>query len=500
MLEIYNTKTRKKERFKPLKQDKVKIYYCGPTVYNYSHIWNFRTYVFEDIVIKTLKFLWWKLETTMNLTDIDDKTIRDSILAWEDLKSFTQKYSDIFLDDLEKLWVEKADNIVPISTLIPDMIKMINWLLKRWYAYLWSDNSIYFDISNFKNYWKFANLDMKWLKKWARVDSDEYDKENASDFVLWKSYKESDWDNFWEEEFNIVKSEKWEVEAKDNNDLKTIKIKGRPGWHIECSTCNMKYFWAKIDIHMWWVDLIFPHHQNEIAQSEAYTWNEFSKYWMHSGHLTVDGKKMAKSANNFYTTKDLEERYSEIDKSILYRSIRLSFVNGKYRDSVDFTFDKLESQFNAIKRVDETIKRVLNYKLQSWLKGVGREFRDEMQKYIWDYVDCLENDINTPEALAVFFDFIKFVNSWISDWLFSLEESESILDMLRTFNEVLWLIDFDNIEKNDEVPEEVNELFNKRNESKKTKDFELADKLRDDILKSWYKIIDDRSGSRLEKI
>jgi cysteinyl-tRNA synthetase len=298
-MQLYNTKTRKIEKFKPLSDRKVKVYSCGPTVYNYAHIWNLRTYVFEDIVVRTLRFLWYNVNYIMNITDVEDKTIRDSQAAWENLKDFTEKYTKIFLEDIDKLNILKPDLIIPITTLIPEMVRMINTLLKRGNAYLWDDWSIYFDIKTFKKYWEFANLDMKNLKDWARVNSDEYDKESTSDFVLWKAWKESDWENFWEEEFEVS----WkEVVEK-------IILKGRPWWHIECSACNIKYFGQQIDIHMWWIDLIFPHHQNEIAQTESCTHKAFSKYWLHSGHLMVDWKKMAKSAGNFYRLIDLEEKY-----------------------------------------------------------------------------------------------------------------------------------------------------------------------------------------------
>jgi len=188
-MELYNTKTRKLEKFKPLSDRELKIYYCGPTVYNYAHIWNLRTFVFEDIVVKTMKFIWYNVKTTMNLTDVDDKTIRDSIALWTNLKTFTEKYTKSFLEDIAKLWIEKADNVVPVTTLIPEMVRMIRTMLNRKNAYLWDDGSIYLGVKTFRKYWRSANLDMKGLKEWARVDNDEYDKDSASDFVLWKSWK-----------------------------------------------------------------------------------------------------------------------------------------------------------------------------------------------------------------------------------------------------------------------------------------------------------------------
>lgn len=483
MLKIYNTLTREKEKFKPLALDQTKVYFCGPTVYNYAHIWNLRTFIFEDYVVRGLSFLGFKPKVTMNITDIDDKTIRDSILAWEKLEDFTKKYTEIFLKDLKKLNIKTPDNITPISSIIDEMVEMINWLIKNWYAYLWEDNSIYYDIKKFKNYWKLANLDFKWMQIWKSVDNDEYTKENLADFVLWKAYKETDWDNFWEEKFIF-----WDEEKI---------LKWRPGWHIECSACNKKHFWGQIDLHMWWIDLVFPHHQNEIAQSEGYFKKTFSNYWMHGGHLFVDGKKMSKSLNNFYTLAYLEEKYFDISKDILYRAIRLSFMMSKYRESVDFSFEKLESNFVVIKKIDNTIKKLLAYKKNNNLEHkFRRELREDLQWIIWDFVSSLEDDFNMPEVFSVFFEYITFVNSLVDENNLSIWETNSLIEMFWNFNEVLAIIDFD---LEEEFDDDILNLFNERNLAKKDKNFDLADKLRDELLEKWYKIVDDRAWSRLEK-
>ena len=487
-MELYNTKTRKLEKFKPLSDREIKIYYCGPTVYNYAHIWNLRTFIFEDIVVKAMKFIGYKITTTMNLTDVDDKTIRDSMSAWEDLKTFTEKYTKAFLEDIAKLWIEKADNVVPVTTLIPEMARMIQTMLNRKNAYLSDDGSVYFKVKSFKKYWKLANLDMKGLKEWVRVDNDEYDKDSASDFVLWKAWKESDWENYWEEEFEI--------------DGKKIIIKWRPGWHIECSACNMKYFGQQIDIHMGGVDLIFPHHQNEIAQTEACTRKEFSRYWLHSGHLMVDGKKMSKSEGNFYTLSDIEEKFKDTNKSVLYRAMRLGFINAKYSSSIDFSFSKLEANINAINSVDETLKLV-DREIKAWekeVKWISRDFRNYMQEVMQEYVVQLEDDFNIPESLAVYHDLAKFTNTWIRDWDLSIEEISSIKDMFNTMNQVLWIFDFSILEEWEEISYLILKKLEERNNAKSDKNFELADKLRDELQNEWYKIVDSRDGSRVEKI
>lgn len=487
-MKLYNTKTRILEDFKPLSEREIKVYYCWPTVYNYAHIWNFRAYVFNDIVVKTLRFLWYNVKSVMNLTDVEDKTIKASQEAWVTLKKFTEKYSEIFLHDQEKMWIQKADFVVPITEVIPEMVRMINTMLKRKNAYLSEDSSIYFDIKTYKKYWKFANLDMKWMKAWARVNNDEYEKEDLADFVLWKAWKPSDWENFWEEEFEI--------------DWKKIILKWRPGWHIECSGVCMKYFWPQIDIHMWWIDLIFPHHQNEIAQTESCTRKNFSKYWLHSGHLMVNWKKMSKSQNNFYTLEDIEKEFSDVNKSVLFRAMRLSFTNAKYSSQIDFTFDKLKANFNTIDGIDESLK-LLDREIKSWnkkLKWISKDFREFLQEITQEYISNLEDDFNIPDWLAVFFTFLKYVNSWIRSEEFSLEELLSIKEMFKTFNQVLWIFDFSITENIEEIPENIMQKFNSRNQAKKDKDFQLADKIRDELLKSWYKIIDEKEGSRVERV
>lgn len=485
-MKIYNTLTRQKEEFKPKDENNVKVYYCGPTPYNYAHIWNLKTYCCHDIIVKTLKFMWYKTKTVMNITDIDDKTIRDSKNSWKSLLEFTEFYTEHFLIDLEKLNITKADIVDPISNLIPEMVRMINTMIRRWYAYISEDNSIYFKISKFKSYWELANLDMSWMKESVRIDNDEYEKDSASDFALWKAYDpDSDWDNYWE----------WDFITDKSKDEKTI-IKGRPGWHIECSACNMKHLGQEIDLHMWWIDNLFPHHQNEVAQTEACTWKVFSRYWMHHWHLTVDSKKMSKSAWNFYTLRDLEEKFSEISKSVLYRWIRLNFINWIYRESIDLSFNKLEANFNTIDRIDNVFKSFKNYEPKfDWVRDT---FRQAMQIFVWDYIKALEDDINMPEALAVVFDFHKFVNTELSAWNLSKEELDSIKDMFKTYDQVLSIYDFSILENDLEIPEEVLELAKSRDEARLNKDYELSDKYRDEIIAKWYKVRDSEKWTIIE--
>ncbi len=485
MLEVYNTLTRKKEIFKPKNSENVKIYYCGPTVYNYAHIGNFRAYIFEDVIIKTLQFLGYKTNTTMNITDVDDKTIRESQKAKMSLSDFTKKYTDIFLSDIEKLGIKKADTIVPVTSLIDEMVAMINILLKKWFAYISDDGSIYFAINKSQNYGKLAHLDFSGMKNSVRIDNDEYEKETASDFVLWKAWKSEDGENYWEKDFIVAD--------------KTQMLKGRPGWHIECSACNLKYFWPEIDLHMGGIDLIFPHHENEIAQSEAVTGKNFSRYWIHSGHLMVDGKRMGKSLGNFYTLNDIEEKFNNVKKEQLFRSLRLLFINGKYRESIDFSFTKLEANINTIEKIDELVKRLAMAEKNNKKKWVKKEFREQLQYFIADYIESLEDDINTPEALSIFFNFISFANKELDTKNMSSDEVKSIIDFLKTFNQILGIVDFSFLEENT-IPKEIQAKFEARNTAKKEKNFSLADSLRDELLSLWYKIVDSREGTRLEKL
>lgn len=474
-MKIYNTLSRNLENFKPLRYPEVKLYQCGPTVYNHAHIWNLKTSLVEDMVARSLKFLGYKVKITMNITDIDDKTIRDSIAAWETLSDFTQKYTDIFMEDLQKLWVEIPDTITPISTLIPEMVRMIQTMLNRGYAYLADDGSIYYDISKYKKYGNLANLDILWMKTSVRIDNDEYDKEQACDFVLWKAWKDSDGENFWEENFSI--------------DDQHVVLKWRPGWHIECSACAMKHFGQQIDIHMWGEDLVFPHHQNEIAQTEACTGKKFSKYWLHSGHVMVGGKKMSKSLWNFYTLRHIEEKYKNCPE--LYRALRYTFLNGKYRDQIDFSFEKLDSSINTIKKIDSTLKNLMDFEANEvWTRD---EFREYMQDVIMRFVETLEDDFAMSEAFAVFFDFQKYAAHELHKKTLSEWEVASIIDMYANFNAVFGIIDFDI--QDPEIPQGILDLAQKRDEAKAQKDYASADAIRDEILQAGYSVKDSKEGT-----
>jgi cysteinyl-tRNA synthetase len=481
MLSLYNTLTRTIDPFKPLKENTVKFYACGPTVYNFAHIGNLCCYTFEDIVIRGLEFLGYDVHPLMNLTDIDDKTIRDSQKEHKSLKEFTQLYTTLFFEDLKKLNITSFNRFKPISELVPEMIDMTQKLIDKNHAYISDDGSVYFDIKSFKKYGNLAHLDTKGMKAGARVKQDEYEKESVSDFALWKSYDEADGENFWEADFRTSDG--------------TKRLKGRPGWHIECSACNLWGHGEQIDIHMGWVDLIFPHHQNEIAQTEAVTGKTFSTYWMHTGHLLVDGKKMSKSAGNFYRMKDLEEKYPD-RKPLLYRAFRMMCLQNRYRENFNFTFDRLESAMATVTSLDNILKRLKSYTPKN--TKVRREFRDELQKYMQEFVSALENDIDTVIALASIFAFITMINRDIDNESLTVKEVSSTLEILKSWDMVMGVVDWSLLHDTEE-PSEVMELVLQRQAAKEEKNFALADELRKKIDELWYVIIDSRSGATVER-
>jgi cysteinyl-tRNA synthetase len=500
-LHLFNTLTRTKERFKPLRQEEVKVYYCGPTPYNYAHIGNLRNYLMDDIVVRSLRYLGYKVKTTMNITDIDDKTIRDSQTSGKSLKEFTQYYTEEFLIDCKKLGIIPADNIKPISELITDMGEIIDSLVKKGYAYLADDGSIYYSVAKFKKYGQLAHLDTSGMISSVRINNDEYDKEQVADFALWKAYDEtSDGPNWWEIEVTL-------------DSIKT-KIKWRPGWHIECSACNKHFFGEQIDIHMGGIDLIFPHHQNEIAQTEAFTGKPFSKYWLHGGHLLVDNKKMAKSAKNFYTLRDIVEKVPDTNPEFIYRGFRLMALQNQYRENFNFTFDRLTAAINTIKWLDEMMKRLGRYHSQfEWdntertargklkFHEISREFRDNQQAFMQDFIEKIEDDFALPEAMSIVFEYQTYINSGIDESLFSREETKSMISLLQSWNEILGFLDFSLLDQDTEIPKEIEALAIARAEAKLQKDWAEADKIRDELADKWWKMIDETGGRwRVEKV
>lgn len=466
MLKLYNTLTRKKELFKPIKKGKVGMYTCGPTVYNYPHIGNYRAYLAADILKQYLKYSGFKVKHIMNITDVDDKTIRDSQKQGISLKEFTEKYTKAFMEDLELLNIQKADIFPKAADHIKEMVNIVKKLLDKGIAYKGDDGSIYYSVSKFKNYGKLAHINLKELKAGARVKQDEYTKEKASDFALWKAWDEKDGDVFW----------------------KTPIGKGRPGWHIECSAMSMKYLGKTFDIHTGGIDLIFPHHENEIAQSEACTGKKFVNYWLHNEHLIVNGKKMSKSFGNFYTLRDL------LDKGYDPIAIKYVLLSTHYRQQLNFTFKDLEAAKNTLEKLKDFMQRLQEIE--------GDEKNPNVLKLTLKaktgFERAMDNDLEISSALAAIFNFIKEINKLISANKISKKDAELVYDQMLKFDSVLGL-NLDKTEK-EELTQEEKQLIEDRETARGEKDFEKADQIRDKLRKKGILLEDTKQGVRWKRV
>jgi len=468
-LRFFNTASRQKETLVPLHDRHVRMYTCGPTVYNFAHIGNFRTYVFEDLLRRTIKFFGFKITQVMNLTDVDDKTIKGAIARNISLNEYTQPYKDAFFEDLSTLNIEPVEHYPAATDYIPDMIHMIEVLLAKEVAYVGGDGSVYFAIQKFPRYGCLSHLHLEDLQAGAsdRVASDEYDKDNVADFVLWKSYDSArDGKIYWESPFGP----------------------GRPGWHLECSAMAMKLLGETIDIHVGGVDNMFPHHENEIAQSEACSGKLFVKIWMHSEHLLVDNKKMSKSLGNFYTLRDL------LEKGYTGTQVRYLLLQTHYKTQLNFTFQGLEATKSALHRLNDFIQRL------SEIKGdqAGGRVEELSQKTLDHFAESLSDDLNISAALAAIFDFVRDMNGLCDSGQISKEEAEQALALMKKFDSVLGIFSFEKQEL--EIPAELQQAFEGRLQARKEKNWKLADELRDFIQQRGYVIEDTPHGVRLKKM
>ena len=476
-LKVYNTLKRKKEIFKPVIPGKVRLYTCGPTVYNYAHIGNYRTYLFEDLLRRYLKSKGFEVIQVMNLTDVEDKTIKHSREQGIPLKEFTDKYIKAFFEDLESLNMEKAEFYPRATEYIPEMITLIADLVAKKVGYQTGDNCVWYSIAKFSHYGELAHLDVKTLQAGAsgRVLSDEYEKEQAADFALWKAWDETDGDISWDSPWG----------------------KGRPGWHIECSAMSMKLLtdtfkdgkfdpskFKTIDIHTGGVDNLFPHHQYELAQSEAVTGKKFVNYWMHSEHLLVDNKKMSKSLGNFYTVRDLK------DKGYDLRAFRYLIMSVHYKQKLNFTLDGLVAAKEALKSMDDFIVNLGNTNAPKDCSTVEKL----VQKLEKGFAKHMDDDLNVSPAFAVIFDFMKQINK-IHDKL-SKEDAGKIILALKKVDSVLGFMKF----STESAPADVLELVNRRENARKSKDFATADAARDKLKSMGWYVEDLPSGPRPRRI
>jgi len=462
-LQFFNSLSNKKEDFVPIKEGEVRLYTCGPTVYNFAHIGNFRAYMFEDLLRRFLKYKGFKVTQVMNLTDIDDKTIKGCQEQGISLNEYTRPYKDAFFEDLDTLGIERAEYYPEATTHIPEMVEIIKKLIANGMAYEIGGN-YYFKISAFPDYGKLAKIDLEGLKAGARIATDEYEKESVSDFALWKAWTPEDGDVFWETELG----------------------KGRPGWHLECSAMSMKYLGSHFDMHTGGIDNKFPHHENEIAQSQGATGEKFVNYWLHCAHLIVEGKKMSKSLGNFYSLREV------LDKGYSPSAIRYLLLGTQYRMPLNFTFDGLDASAKALRRYNDFWRNLTEYSGA----GEGGQAGEVIDKAAREFEKGLDDDLNISYALAAVFDFIRDINRLRSENNLSVEERDKALALIGRIDSVL---NFQVKEAALDNEGEIEALVQKRAEAKKNRDFATADSIRDQLTAMGIILEDTPQGAKWRK-
>jgi cysteinyl-tRNA synthetase len=462
-IRFFNTFSRQIEEFVPLEPGIVRLYTCGPTVYNFAHIGNFRAYIFEDLLQRHLEYRGFRVIRVMNLTDVDDKTIRGCRAAGIPLAEFTQPFKKAFFEDLDALRIKRAE-FFPEATAadhIARMISMISTLVEKGHAYRADDGSVYFRIRSFPAYGHLAHIVLDELQSGVRVRSDEYEKENVGDFALWKAWDQADGDVCWESPWG----------------------RGRPGWHIECSAMATGILGPQIDIHCGGEDNIFPHHEAEIAQSECVTGLQFSRYWLHCKHLQVEGSKMAKSAGNFFTLRDLT-----LEKGWTGREVRYALLSVKYREPLNFTIEGLSAARSALARLDEWNRRICElsdtantatYAITTDLKAFG---------------SALDDDLNISSALAAVFDVVRETNRRIDLGELTPSEAKGLVEWLKGVQSVLAMEP-----EVEEIPREVHALVEQRSQARAGKDWKSSDSLRDQIQALGWTVKDSKDGQKLTK-
>ena len=460
-MKFYNTLSREKEIFKPIKENEVTIYTCGPTVYDRVHIGNLRTFLFEDVLKRYLKYKGYKVTQVMNLTDDDDKTIRNSQKNSMTLTDYTRKYENLFFADIERLGFDKAEYYPRATDHINEMLAMIKILKAKGYTYE-QEGSTYFSISKFKVYGKLSKIDLNSVKNGVRYDSDEYEKDDVRDFVLWKRKKGEE--PAWESEFG----------------------EGRPGWHIECSAMANKYLGKTIDIHCGAVDLIFPHHENEIAQSEATNEQKFVNYWLHAAFVNLKKTKISKSLGNLITLEEL------VNKGFNEKAIRFYLISNHYRSALNFDEEDLKGSVAGLNKINDLILKLSeidtdgeNFNVENLLVQAEKEFSENM-----------DDDLNISGALGALFTLIKNLNILLDEKSLYIKDREKIISYLKKFDTVLNVCTF----KQEDLSEEVEAAIQERLEARKNKNFKLSDEIRDRLLKKGVVLEDTSSGTRWKKI
>jgi cysteinyl-tRNA synthetase len=467
VLRFFNTYSRELEEFEPRDPGArpIGIYTCGPTVYSRAHIGNFRAYIFEDLLQRHLELRGYKVHRVMNITDVDDKTIRGAREAKVPLAKFTDQFKQAFFEDAETLRIKRADEF-PAATdqcYIDRMIQMIGALIARGLAYQADDKSVYFRINKFPDYGKLAHFDLTQLQSTGRVKHDEYDKEHIGDFALWKAWDEEDGDVKWDSPWGP----------------------GRPGWHIECSAMATGLLGDQIDIHCGGVDNIFPHHEAEIAQSEGVTGKKFVRYWLHCAHLLVNGQKMAKSLGNFYSVPDV------LAKGYTGRELRYALLRVHYRVPLNFTWEGMNEARESLGRIDEWLMR-LNEKSQQ--ANVERP-TSNVQRPTQKFEEALDDDLNISAALGFLFESIRETNRAMDESKLDAASASAWLDWWKRMNTVLDL----ETESEVGVPTEVEQLANERENARREKNWKRSDELREQIFALGWEARDTKDGQKLTR-
>lgn len=467
-IRFFNTMERRVVPFTPLKPGEVGLYTCGPTVYNFAHIGNFRAYTFEDILKRTLEFFGYKVHQVMNLTDVDDKTIRDSRAANLPLRTFTEKYKKAFFEDIKTLNIEPAEVYPAATDHIPEMIALIKILMEKGFAYQAEDKCIYFSIAKFPAYGRLARIDRENQRAGVRINTDEYAKDSVADFALWKAWDENDGDVKWDSPWGP----------------------GRPGWHIECSAMSSKYLGTAFDIHTGGIDNMFPHHEDEIAQSEAANGKKWVNYWLHCEHLMLNGEKMSKSLGNFYTLRDLQA------KGWRGPEIRWVLVGAHYRKKLNFTFEALAQARETLNRFAAFFARMRGVAAP----GDGSEIRGQIDSSLEKFGSAMADDLNTAEAVAQLFELSREANRLADAGTLSKAGAAEVLAAFRKFDSIVGCLDVDKVPEAEEIPPELAELAERRAAARKAKNFAESDRLRDEIAAKGYLVEDVPGGGwRLKK-
>jgi len=456
-MKIHNTLSRALESIEPLEPGHVRMYTCGPTVYDYAHIGNFRAYAWEDLLRRTLGLVGFRVTQVMNLTDVEDKIIAKAIETGQSLDAVTRPYIDAFFQDLDTLRIERAEHYPRATEHIPEMIALVEELRERGLTYD-SQGSVYFRISAFRSYGKLSHLDKRQIRDGARIDSDQYEKDDARDFVLWKAAR-PDEPASWDSPFG----------------------RGRPGWHLECSAMSMKYLGESFDLHTGGVDNIFPHHENEIAQSEAATGRPFVKYWMHAAHLIVDGEKMSKSKGNFYTLRDLAERGFDP------RQIRYLLLSTHYRSPLNFTFDGLSRAAAELERLDDLRARLDRERLDD---GSDDAFDRRVAAAASEFEAALADDLNISGALGALFTLVRETHSALDRGELPSGSRDRLRETLGIIDSVLEVMET----PEEDLDAEIRELIARRDAARKARDWAEADRIRDQLASEGIVLEDTPDG------